>query len=166
MRNNFRFKAVVAVILAGLIVFVIFVFLPKKETTVDNNSQQNTVPVATKEMIQGQSSDLSTKKIVSGNSSYKDGSYSATGSYGSPAGTESVKVTLALKNGIIESADVVGEANDHTSKRYQDMFISNYKQYVVGKNIDSVNLDKISGSSLTPVGFNNAVAKIRTEAQA
>jgi hypothetical protein len=36
---------------------------------------------------------------------------------------------------------------------------------VVGKNIDEVNLGKVSGSSLTPIGFNNAIEDIRSQAK-
>jgi hypothetical protein len=42
---------------------------------------------------------------------------------------------------------------------------ADYKQYVVGKKIDEVQLTKVSGSSLTPQGFNDALAKIKAEAK-
>jgi hypothetical protein len=46
------------------------------------------------------------------------------------------------------------------------MFVSGYKQYVVGKNIASIHLDRVSGSSLTGAGFNAALARIEIEAKA
>lgn len=163
MQKKSKAKAVIAIILAGVIVFVIINFLPKKVTVAENNSEPTSVPVATKETTQNQVAD----KVVSvadNKSAYKDGSYSAVGNYNSPEGSESIKVTVTLKNGIITDSSVIGEASDHTSKRYQNMFISGFKQYVIGKSIDQVSLNKVSGSSLTPDGFNNAIAKIKNQA--
>ena len=96
---------------------------------------------------------------------YKNGTYSATGSYGSPGGTENISVTLTLTNDIITDITVTPGAYDRRSQSYQNIFISNYKQYVVGKNIASVNLGKISSSSLTPIGFNDALAQIKANAK-
>jgi hypothetical protein len=97
---------------------------------------------------------------------YTDGTYSAIGSYMSPGGEEQISVTLTMTNDIITSASVTSAAGDRTSQRYQNDFISGYKQYVVGKNIADINLTRISGSSLTPIGFNNALAQIKAEAKA
>lgn len=97
---------------------------------------------------------------------YKNGTYTATGSYGSPGGQEQIAVTLTLANDIITSSSVTPEAGDRTSLRYQNAFISGYQQYVVGQNIASVNLTYVSGSSLTPIGFDNALASIKSQAKA
>ncbi len=99
-------------------------------------------------------------------SPYADGTYSAKGSYDSPAGTESITVSVTLKDGIIESSTITNEADNRTSSRYQNMFISGYKTYVTGRNIASVSLGRVSGSSLTGSGFNAALAKIKKEATA
>ena len=96
---------------------------------------------------------------------YKDGAYSATGTYFSPGGEDRISVTLTLKKDIITDVSVTPEPGSRTSAKYQDMFIGSYKQYVVGKNIGSVNLGKISGSSLTAGGFNDALAQIKAEAK-
>jgi uncharacterized protein with FMN-binding domain len=97
---------------------------------------------------------------------YADGTYSATGSYMSPGGYEQLGVSITLKNDIITSASVTNMAGDGRSQRYQNMFISGYQQYVVGKNIADVYLTKVSGSSLTPSGFNDALAQIKSQAKA
>ena len=97
---------------------------------------------------------------------YKNGTYSATGSYMSPGGYDQVGVTLTLANDIITDVSVTPMAGDHTSSRYQSRFISGYKQYVVGKTIASVNLTNVSGASLTPIGFNDALAQIKAQAKA
>lgn len=98
-------------------------------------------------------------------STYKDGTYSADGSYNSPGGPDSISVTLTLKNDVVTDVSVAPNPGDRTSARYQDMFVSGYKQYVIGKDITSLNLGKVSGSSLTPIGFNNALAQIKAQAK-
>ena len=97
---------------------------------------------------------------------YKDGTYSADGNYNSPGGPDSVSVSLTLKDNIVTDATVTPKPGDKVSAKYQDIFISGYKQYVVGKNINDINLSKVSGSSLTPIGFNDALNKIKAEAKA
>lgn len=99
-------------------------------------------------------------------SPYKDGTYEAVGTYDSPAGSESIDVTLTLKGGVVTDASVTPMPNDHTSARYQDMFVSGYKSQVIGQPIATLNLDYVSGSSLTPIGFDNAVAAIKAKAKA
>ena len=99
-------------------------------------------------------------------SAYKDGTYTATGSYRAPSGAESVNVSLTLKNGVIVDSSVVGTGKNPETKEKQAEFIGGYKQYVTGKNINEVNLTVVSGSSLTSKGFNAAVESIKTQAKA
>ena len=103
--------------------------------------------------------------VVSG-ATYKDGTYDEKGSYKSPAGPEQVDVKITLKNNIITDATVTSLATNPKSVFMQGMFVSNYKPLFVGKNIDEVHLTKSSGSSLTPIGFNDALAKIKADAMA
>lgn len=98
-------------------------------------------------------------------SSYKNGSYSAIGDYVSPGGSEQIGVKITLKDGIIVDAEVESKAERPKSVQFQGIFVANFKTFVIGKNIDEVKLDKVSGSSLTPKGFNDAVEKIKTEAK-
>jgi hypothetical protein len=94
----------------------------------------------------------------------KDGTYTAEGSYVSPAGAESITVTLTLKDEVVTDAVVKSNATAKKSIFMQGMFIDNYTPMVVGKKITEIQLDKVSGSSLTPKGFNDAVAKIEAQA--
>ena len=96
---------------------------------------------------------------------YKDGVYTAVGVYSAPSGSEDLSVSITLKNNIITDATVTNTAKNDISKKLQDMFISGYKSYVVGQNIDTIKLNKISGSSLTPKGFNDALDKIKLQAK-
>jgi uncharacterized protein with FMN-binding domain len=101
-----------------------------------------------------------------GASSYKDGTYTAQGEYFTHVGPESVTVTLTLKDGVVTDSRFQGTPNAMMSGRYMQMFSDNYKPMVIGKSIDGLELAKVSGSSLTPMGFNDAVAKIRAQAKA
>ncbi len=97
---------------------------------------------------------------------YKDGTYSAAGTYQSPAGKEEVGVSLTLQNGIITDAIFTPKATNEVSVKLQGMFAGGYKAMVVGKTLDEAQLDKVSGSSLTPKGWNDAIEKIKLEARA
>lgn len=109
----------------------------------------------------GMAADQDTSMMAS---NYKDGTYSATGTYTSPAGQEEVDVTVTLKGDIIEDVAFVGKAVNEKSVAMQGLFSDNYKPLVVGKNIDEVQLDKVSGSSLTPKGFNDSIEQIKMDA--
>lgn len=98
-------------------------------------------------------------------SQYKDGTYQVVGNYVSPGGPREVDVTVTLAGDTITDATFVGKATDAPSKRFQGEFAEGFKPMVVGKNINEVNLTKVSGSSLTPKGFNDAIEKIKAEAQ-
>ncbi len=97
---------------------------------------------------------------------YKDGVYDAIGNYTSPGGAEEIGLTITLKDNIIVDSGFEVKATRPTSKQLQGVFSENYKQYVIGKNINEVNLTKVSSSSLTPKGFNDALNKIKIEAKA
>ncbi len=97
---------------------------------------------------------------------YKDGTFTATGVYDSPAGSEDLGVTLTLKDGLVTDSSLQLMATQRMSVRFQERFASGYKTAVVGKNIADLHLDNISGSSLTPIGFNDAVEKIKAQAKA
>lgn len=95
---------------------------------------------------------------------YKDGVYSTTGDYASPAGPETIDVTLTIAGGIVTEATVVANAVNPVSQKMQGQFVEGYKEFVVGKSLADLELAKVSGSSLTPKGFNEALAEIRVQA--
>ena len=130
---------------------------PNPTSTPINTTTPTTTPVVTA------TPPIDTPKQTS---IYKDGTYSATGSYMSPGGYDQLSVSLTLKNDIITSVSVTPGNVDRTSARYQSRFISGYQSYVLGQNIDNVNLTVVYGSSLTPQGFNDALAQIKTQAKA
>lgn len=98
--------------------------------------------------------------------SYKNGEYQVVGTYVSPGGPEEIGVTVTLTDGVISEVAVEPKATKPKSVQMQGVFAANYKELVVGKKLDEVKLDKVSGSSLTPKGFNDALEKIKVEAKA
>lgn len=97
---------------------------------------------------------------------YKDGTYTATGSYQSPGGEESVEITLTIAGDTITDATGKSNATRPQSVEYQGQFLANFAGQIVGKNVDEVSLSKVAGSSLTSGGFNQALQTIKTDAKA
>ena len=96
---------------------------------------------------------------------YKDGTYTATGTYTSPAGAETVSVSLTIINDTVTSSTFKGNAEHPASKKWQGEFSKGFTTVVNGKDIDTLSLTIVNGSSLTPKGFMNALAVIKTEAK-
>ncbi|MCU1441200.1 MAG: FMN-binding protein [Rhodoglobus sp.] len=95
---------------------------------------------------------------------YADGTYTESGDYSAPSGTETVEVTITLADNIITAVDVVGDATDPEARLHQGEFIDGIQGVVVGKNIDEIQVDKVGGSSLTSGGFNRAIDAIKADA--
>ena len=154
-----------------LAVVAITIFLGKKPSAVPTADQQTSsessqaLVVPTAFAVPTPPPTGAVPSVAPTTTAYKNGSYSATGSYMSPGGEDSVAVSLTLANDIVTDVTVTPAPADRTSERYQSKFLSGYKQYVVGKNIADINLSKVSGSSLTPIGFNDALAQIKTQAK-
>jgi uncharacterized protein with FMN-binding domain len=97
-------------------------------------------------------------------SSYKDGSYKATGTYSSPGGRESMGVTVVIKNGKVSDSSLKLDPSGPTAHEYQSQFEAGYKSQVTGRSLDEINLSRVSGSSLTSQGFNAALEQIKQQA--
>ncbi|MGB4758809.1 MAG: hypothetical protein WBP26_02015 [Candidatus Saccharimonadales bacterium] len=99
-------------------------------------------------------------------STYQDGTYSASGTYSTPGGQESVIVSVTLKDNVVTATSATGSGKDRDSRQYQSRFINGYKTLVVGKKISDIQLSQVSGSSLTSSGFNKALDQIEQQAAA
>lgn len=95
---------------------------------------------------------------------YRDGTYSAQGCNAVPGGTQCIGVTLTIANDTVNDSSITPQATDSTSQYYENLFISNYKQYVTAKPLATLNLSRVSNASLTTYMFNSAATKIRTQA--
>ncbi|MFO6452578.1 MULTISPECIES: FMN-binding protein [unclassified Aeromicrobium] len=96
------------------------------------------------------------------------GEYEATGSYTTPDGqTQSIEVEVELAaDGTITSLDADGQAEGGNSEQFQKKFESGIDAQVEGRKITELDVDKVSGSSLTSGGFNDAIDQIISQAQA
>lgn len=99
------------------------------------------------------------------NTVFKDGTYAATGSYSTPGGREQIAISLTIKNDVVTTSTFTPKAISPTSAEYQKEFAVEYKQFVTGRDINTLSLGKVAGSSLTNVGFNAAVEQIKIQAE-
>jgi uncharacterized protein with FMN-binding domain len=150
---------------AGASLLVLTALLIGNEV-IGKSSTANATQLSKKSSSTSTSPSMASAAAIKASEALKDGSYSATGSYDSPGGTESLKVSVTLAGGDIADATVVSGANDPTASVYQTSFISGYKTYVIGKPIESIKLSNVSGSSLTSQGFNEALKSIEQQAKA
>lgn len=97
---------------------------------------------------------------------FADGTYTASGDYQAPSGTETVDVTVTLAGNTITAVEVVGHATDPQAMLMQKSFAGGIAAVVVGKSLDELQVDKVGGSSLTSGGFNKAIDEIKADAAA
>jgi hypothetical protein len=98
-------------------------------------------------------------------SSYTDGTYSADGTYVSPGGREEIAVTVTVKSDTITAVSVRTVSADSEAAQYEAQFASGISAVAVGKNLATLNVGSVAGSSLTGHGFNEAITSIRSKAQ-
>lgn len=154
-RNNTVVTVVVVIAILGLLVGGALALSKKDDdTAVKDSTTSNTA------------SNSTSNSTPDTSVNYKDGNYTADGEYTSPGGNEKITVTITVAGNKITDSTVKTEPADRESSEYQKEFTDNYKSLVVGKLIDGLNLNKVSGSSLTSQGFNDALEKIRTQAKA
>ena len=98
--------------------------------------------------------------------SYKNGTYTADGSYQAPSGTESITVKVTLTSDKITAVTVTPHATNGNPAMFQSQFASSISALVVGKDIDTIKVSRVAGSSLTSGGFNAAITSIKADALA
>lgn len=155
-------KFIASIIAVAVFIGIILLLISRSNTSTVSSANNQTSPVPS---VNDNPAAIPTADSSKTNK-YKNGVYTATGKYDSPAGLESIGVSITIDNGVITSSSVTANATNNRSYRYQQAFIDGYKKLVVGKNIDTISLDRVSGSSLTPAGFNNALDQIKQQAQA
>ncbi|WP_415077173.1 hypothetical protein [Microbacterium sp.] len=130
------------------------------------DAEEDTVAATSTPTATASASASASSSASAASSTYVDGTYTAEASYQSPGGLEEVTVTVTLVDDIITDVEVTADAASTQSKQYQSEFIDGIAAVVVGKDIDEISVSKVSGSSLTSEGFNDAIAEIKTEAAA
>jgi hypothetical protein len=96
-------------------------------------------------------------------STYTDGTYYATKSYRTPDGTYEMTVGLTVKGDTVTNSTVTYDS-EGTKSSYSKRFNGGYQNQVIGKDLGSINLSRVSGSSLTTAAFNNALSSIKSQA--
>lgn len=164
-QNTSKSSSKVGLALVGIIV-VAFIGIVAYQSQNKNQSQTTTQtsPAVQQEARSNPTNETGSETTETA-SAYKDGTYSADGNYVSPGGQEELGVTLTITNGIVTDSQVEVKATRPMSKERQTDFATHYKAEVVGKNIDELSLSRVSGSSLSPKGFNDAVEKIKSQAK-
>ena len=79
---------------------------------------------------------------------YKDGNYSINGQYG-PVGEDSIDVHLTIKDGNVETVNIIGHPFTTISKNHQDDFAKAINGVVDGKPLKGLKVDKVAGASWT-----------------
>ncbi len=129
-----------------------------------SSTMQSSLPSSSSRGANPQSSTSSTSSQKDA-SQYRDGTYTTVAQYRAPSGEESINVSFTIKNDVITDANYAGTATVGKSANYQQAFGGGYKQYVVGKKIDALSLDIVSGASLTTKGFMVAVEQVKKMAR-
>lgn len=128
--------------------------------TTDTGTSEAPAPSSTP-----QSTGSSGSSTSSSSGTYKDGTYTAEGSYQTPETVEKITVQVTLADDTITAVDVTGDPQARESQQYQSQFIGGISDEVVGKKIDEIKVSRVAGSSLTSGGFNQAIEEIKTEAK-
>ncbi len=129
-------------------------------------SSKNNNTVSTSNSTLGGNGLESIPSNITNSSQYKDGTYTSTGNYDSPGGMEKIGVTVTLTNGVIKSVSVdTGTPSSFDAQKYQNKFSQGISGVVVGKSLDQATVGRVNGSSLTGIGFNEAITKIKTQAK-
>lgn len=128
----------------------------------------DSVPVEEKKVVEQDAAKteekkVSEKEVVS--AVYADGTYEISGDYLSPAGAEKIGFKLVVKGDVVQDLVVTPKAENKASQQYQGLFVKGVNKLVVGKKISDIGpLPAVNGSSLTPKGFDDALAKLKVEA--
>lgn len=150
------------ILIAIPVIILVYIALSQKANT------PTPTPVALENISETEVNQPASSDMMNGEpvmmADYKDGTYSAEGDYTSPGGPEQVGLEVTLADGVITDAIFTPKAERPMSVNFQGQFASGYKEFVIGKKINEVHLTKVSGSSLTPQGFNDALDKIKAEA--
>lgn len=147
-----------------LIVLAVGFTLVKNNDPVPTTSE--VVVTETTNTVVDETSELASDETPVLVSDYSDGSYTASVTYLTPMQTEyHLDVTLTLASDVVVDANIVysqGAEKDPNAQRFEGV----YQAEVIGMDIDSLNLSRVGGASLTTGAFNKALAEIKTQADA
>lgn len=100
-------------------------------------------------------------------STFADGSYTTAVSYFTPRRTEhTMDVTLVVADGVITDASILWDGKAEASTPSHRGFADAYQAEVIGQNLETIDLSRVGGASLTSDAFNEAIDTIEAEARA
>jgi uncharacterized protein with FMN-binding domain len=153
-------------VIAGVVVFANHIKSKPTATQTLVTTTTKSSSSATSANSNSTSSATNSDNSSSATDTYADGTYTATSDYFVPSGQQSIEVKLTLSGDTITAASIQNSESDPTSSMFQQDFASQYKSYVIGQKISSLQLSVIAGASDTTQGFTNAVSQIETKAKA
>ncbi len=95
---------------------------------------------------------------------YTDGEYTASGSYQTPGGKEAIDVEISLSGDIVTAVVVHPQGLTPTALEFETLFAEGIGTEIIGKDIDTLSVSRIAGSTLTGGGFRRALDDIRKAA--
>jgi uncharacterized protein with FMN-binding domain len=152
-------KSVAGLIVVVLLGIVTTAVIASKNNVADNSTTVTSTP-------SDKSATDSPASTTGTNTTYKDGTYSATGTYATPENKETIDLIVTIADNVITDVNLSQNPTSGEAREYQQKFISGYKSMVIGKKIDGLSLSRVAGSSLTSNGFNAALDEIRADAAA
>lgn len=164
-RDSKKDMMVTLAVLLVVVIIVVGAVIVKKKSTDGANAANNAVTSAKDTVQPAVDAPGTVNPNNASSSSFKDGTYSAMGTYSTPDGPETITVKVTLKDGAVSDTSATASMQSRESKEYVAQFLDAYKTFVVGKDVSSLKLSRVSGSSLTSQGFNSAIQQIQTQAQ-
>lgn len=165
MKDNTALKGLIAiVVIAALVGGTIFLNQDDDEAASSETATTQTTQTAQNTSNEAPVDNSDGEMDPDADNTYTNGTYTASGTYNSPGGNESLDVTVTLEDDTITSVDIAPGANHPTSVQFQDSFISGIAELVVGVSLDDADVDFVAGSSLTSRGFNQALDEIKGQA--
>lgn len=172
-------KIVGAVAISAVLIIGAYIFLTKdleankvsaKKSTTSVSAVTTTPAVASTQTPTASSSSStsntpSAPTSTSPSSSYKDGTYKTTADYYVPHGSNSVTVSVTIKDGSITKVSTSHDYYDRESGMYVDSFDSSISSEAVGQKIDGLILSRVGGASLTTEAFDEAISQIANQAK-
>ena len=76
---------------------------------------------------------------------------------------ESMKVNILINGSTIADLQLSQFPGSQDSKKYQDAFAAEIESYVVGKNINEIQVSRIAGASYTTDAFMQALDKMKSQ---
>jgi hypothetical protein len=117
------------------------------------------VPVPDSDVV-----EMVVEEVVEPETTYIDGTYSATGSYSHPDGSSVLTVSITVEDDVITGV-TSSTSSSGTTRLYQDKFADGIASKVAGISLEDLDgVSFVNGSSLTGNGFNIALASIKTQA--